>query len=783
MADDKRFYITTPIYYPNGEPHLGHVYTTVCADVAARWHRLLGKDVHFLTGTDEHGIKMVKTAAEQGITPLELATKNADVFRETWKTLGITNNDFIRTSEDRHKLGCQEIVRRMLATGDIYLGHYEGWYDEGQEEFITETEAKNAEFKSAINGKPLVRYKEPGYFFKLTKYVDQVFKAISEDQIEIRPQSRKNEILSKLKGWDQDLSISRASLTWGIPMPNDPTHVLYVWIDALSNYVTALDWPAGDGKLFEKYWPADAHLIGKEILWFHAFYWPAMLLALEQRLPRKLFAHGWWTSDGKKMSKTLGNFVDLAKLAEYSTKYSNDAVRFYMLRAAPFGNDLDFSASELKTSYLELGNVLGNLLNRTLNMIAKYRDGVVPQLGEAGPEDDAVKAAIAALPTKLTAAYEDFVLQDCVTLPLEVARGCEHLHRSDASVHARERSDEGGTARHCPQPDRERDARRARRPAAGVAGEGKSGVRTAERFNRRQNVRATHRRFRARPQARHGGGLVSEDRGREGLKHSLSSRGALATKDLLAASSCNRQHEQLAVAKRSFVATAPLDDNASPRRRRSPALHALQRPISEADGRRRAARLLDHRGELAAVVRAVVDDVQDHVPQRQRVGRALRVVIRDRVSHLLGRHAADEIDQRRMHERPALFNGHAGRELDRVFDLRRTLATETTEPHPLGGHAVDEQLVNRADADAELFVIVLIAHGARAEKRLLITPTEVFTHLAKVQVENVIHHWLWKTCAALASWSLSVSPMSLACGNGQCTRPVVITTRRTKSQR
>ena len=419
---DKRFYITTPIYYPNGEPHLGHVYTTTCADVAARWHRLLGEDVRFLTGTDEHGIKMVKTAYEQEVTPLELATKNATVFRETWREFGITNDDFIRTSSERHKLGCQEIVRRMLATGDIYLGHYEGWYDEGQEAFITETEAKAAEYKSAISGRPLVRYKEPGYFFKLTKYVDQVINAIAQDQVEIRPQSRKNEILSKLKGWDQDLSISRASLTWGIPMPNDPSHVLYVWIDALSNYVTALDWPVGDGKLFEKYWPADAHLIGKEILWFHAFYWPAMLIALGEPLPRKLFAHGWWTSDGKKMSKTLGNFVDLEKLRTLSAIYGNDALRFYFLRAAPFGNDLDFSEPELKTAYLELGNVLGNLLNRTLNMIAKYRDGIVPDVSEAGPEDEAVKAAIAGLPTKLATAYDDFVLQDCVTLPLEVAR-------------------------------------------------------------------------------------------------------------------------------------------------------------------------------------------------------------------------------------------------------------------------------------------------------------------------------------------------------------------------
>ena len=419
---DKRFYITTPIYYPNGEPHLGHLYTTICADVAARWHRLLGEKVHFLTGTDEHGIKMVKTAADLKITPLELATKNATIFEETWAEFGITNDDFIRTSDDRHKRNTQEIVRKMLATGDIYLGDYEGWYDEGQEEFIAENSAKEAEYKSVISGKPLVRYKESTYFFKLTKYVDQVYKIIESDQIEIRPQSRKNEILSKLRGWDQDLSISRSSLEWGIPMPNDPKHVLYVWIDALSNYVTALGWPADDAKLFNEFWPANAHLIGKEILWFHAFYWPAMLLALGQPLPKKLFAHGWWTSDGKKMSKTLGNFVDLEKLRAYARVYGQDSLRFYMLRAAPFGNDLDFNAGELKTSYLELGNVLGNLLNRTLNMIHKYRGGVVPAVNAKGPEDDAVERAIADLPAKLRTAYDTFALQECSMLPLEVAR-------------------------------------------------------------------------------------------------------------------------------------------------------------------------------------------------------------------------------------------------------------------------------------------------------------------------------------------------------------------------
>lgn len=416
-----RFYITTPIYYPNGEPHVGHYYTTLCADILARYHRLLGKDVFFLTGTDEHGIKMVKTAADLKTTPEALANANAQVFIDAFADFGITHSDFIRTTQPRHKLAVQEIVRRLQANGDIYLGSYEGWYDEGQEEFITETEAKDAEYKSRISGKPFVRYSEPTYFFRLTQYVEPVYKAIESDQIRITPASRKNEILSKLKGWDQDLSISRASLTWGIQMPDDPAHVLYVWIDALSNYITALGWP--DGDRYKTYWPADLHLIGKEILWFHAFYWPAMLLSLGVPLPKQLFAHGWWVVEGKKMSKSMGNFVDLAKLRELHAKYGLDSVRYYLVRAGPFGGDLDFLQVELDRAYGELGNIVGNLLNRLINMTRKYRDGVVPEIGTT---DDAVDgplvAKTASLAADLAGAYERIELQQCALIPVELAR-------------------------------------------------------------------------------------------------------------------------------------------------------------------------------------------------------------------------------------------------------------------------------------------------------------------------------------------------------------------------
>lgn len=437
---NKRFYITTPIYYPNGEPHLGHIYCTLCADTVARWHRLIGDDTYFLTGTDEHGIKMVKTAAAEGVSPQELADRNATIFKDAFKQLHVTNDDFIRTSEPRHKSAVQEIVRKMVASGDIYLGSYEGWYDEGQEEFVTETEAKANEFKSAISGRPLVRYKEPTYFFKLAKYVPQVFAAIESGQLRVSPEIRRNEVLSKLKGWDADLSISRSSLKWGIPIPNDPDHVLYVWIDALSNYVTALGYPDGsdgatvrrsdegkreipDQSLFTRFWPVDVHLIGKEILWFHAVYWPAMLISLGLPLPKEIFAHGWWTAEGKKMSKSMGNFIDLSRVMTLANTYSLDALRFYLLRVAPFGSDMDFNETDFGKSFNELANVLGNCLNRTLKMIGKYRSGVIGPVSHTPTElDQSLMAAIDRLPGQLQQAYAKLELQQAVLLPIELAR-------------------------------------------------------------------------------------------------------------------------------------------------------------------------------------------------------------------------------------------------------------------------------------------------------------------------------------------------------------------------
>jgi methionyl-tRNA synthetase len=416
------FYITTPIYYPNADPHLGHVYTTIAADALARFHRLRGDDTWFLTGTDEHGIKMVTSAAAENVEPTVLSERVAAVFRNLWKELDITNDDFIRTTEPRHKAGVGVIVQKLVANGDIYLGTYEGWYDEGQEEFVTETDAKANEYKSAISKRPLTRYKEPTYFFRLTKYVPQVLAYIESHPDFIQPESRRNEILSKLRGDVNDLSVSRATLKWGIPMPHDPAHTIYVWIDALSNYITALGYGSDDDAKMKRYWPASAHLIGKDILWFHSVYWPAMLLALGLEPPKAVVAHGWFTTDGLKQSKSLKNFIDLTKLREKITVYGQDALRYFLLRATTFGADPDWSDEDFAKTYKELKNVVGNCLNRLLVMLGKYRAGIIPAVGPLEDIDHSLMAATSRLAGLLETAYAGFELHHCATLPIELAR-------------------------------------------------------------------------------------------------------------------------------------------------------------------------------------------------------------------------------------------------------------------------------------------------------------------------------------------------------------------------
>jgi methionyl-tRNA synthetase len=411
-----RFYVTTPIYYVNDRPHVGHSYTTIAADVLARLARAQGRRVHFLTGTDEHGIKIVKAAAEQGTSPRELADEVVVHFEDLWKRLNITHDDFIRTSSVRHEKRVQELIRRLVARDEIYLGSYEGWYDEGQEEFVTESTARDHDYKGAISGKALVRYSEPTYFFRLSRWIPKLVEHIQANVGFISPEARRNEVLSKLAMGVEDLSISRplAKLGgWGIPMPNDPSHSVYVWIDALSNYYTALGCPqvgdAFDGR-FADFWPADLQLIGKDILWFHAVYWPCMLMALELPLPRCVFAHGWWTSEGRKMSKSLGNFISAETIDEICREYSADVYRWFLLRAVPFGSDGDFSREMLQVRYnAELANGIGNLLSRTVNMIERYFDNQAPPpLDRDDPEAAPVRRAAQAL-----AGQADVLLEGC----------------------------------------------------------------------------------------------------------------------------------------------------------------------------------------------------------------------------------------------------------------------------------------------------------------------------------------------------------------------------------
>ena len=376
------FYVTTPIYYVNDLPHIGHAYTTIAADVLARYHRAMGRDVHFLTGTDENASKVAAAAAERGIHPQQHCDEVVVHFKDLWQALNISHDDFIRTTEPRHTKRVQQLIRTLLDGGQIYLGKYEGWYDPGQEQFVTEFAARAGDYKSAISGRPLERYSEPSYFFKLSEWTDRLVAHIEAHPEFIQPESRRNEVVSKVAAGVDDLSISRCTLEWGVEMPNDAEHRVYVWIDALSNYITALGHPAiGDDHddVRWRYWPADVHLIGKDILWFHTVYWPCMLMALGIALPKSVFAHGWWTSEGKKMSKSLGNFISREVIAEICQEYSRDVFRYFLLREVPFGADGDFSREALRTRYNnELANDLGNLLSRTVNMICRYFDGVIP---------------------------------------------------------------------------------------------------------------------------------------------------------------------------------------------------------------------------------------------------------------------------------------------------------------------------------------------------------------------------------------------------------------------
>jgi methionyl-tRNA synthetase len=383
----RTFYVTTPIYYVNDVPHIGHAYTTLAADVLARYRRLMGDRVFFLTGTDEHGQKVEKAANSAGETPLELADRVMKRFESLWTKLGIDYTDFIRTTQERHKAGVSHIFSQLMDQGDIYLGEYEDWYCTPCETFWTETQL--IEGKCPDCNRPVDKLKEESYFFRMSAYQERLMAHIEANPDFIQPKSKRNEILAFVKEGLRDLSVSRTTFNWGIPVPGNERHVIYVWFDALSNYITALGYPDQSGD-FKDFWPVDVHLIGKDILRFHAVYWPTFLMAAGLPLPKKVFAHGWWTVEGQKMSKSLQNVVEPNMLID---KYGVDAVRYFLLREVPFGLDGDFSHSALVNRInSDLANDLGNLLNRTTAMINKYFGGVLPACGELNGTDSAYKA-------------------------------------------------------------------------------------------------------------------------------------------------------------------------------------------------------------------------------------------------------------------------------------------------------------------------------------------------------------------------------------------------------
>ncbi len=402
------FYVTTPIYYVNDVPHIGTAYTTLAADVTARYQRLRGREVFFLTGTDEHGQKVAQAAAEKNESPQNWADNMVRHFVDTWKLLEISNDDFIRTTQNRHTKVAQLFIEKLRESGDVYLDSYEGWYCVHDESFLLSSQLVEGACPECR--RPVEWVKEENYFFRLSKYADAVLNHIEENPEFVQPESRRNEVISFIKSGLSDQSISRTSFTWGIPLPFNERHVMYVWFDALLNYVSAIDY-GSDSDRFERTWPADWHLVGKEILRFHAVIWPAMLMAAGLPLPRHVYAHGWLTVEGQKMSKSLGNVVRPAEIVE---EYGVDAYRYYFMREFSFGVDGNFSRRTILKRYnAELANDLGNLESRVLTMVHKYRDGVVPEPGDSpGAEENALaerSAAVAeSLETKLTAlAFND----------------------------------------------------------------------------------------------------------------------------------------------------------------------------------------------------------------------------------------------------------------------------------------------------------------------------------------------------------------------------------------
>jgi len=401
---DSTYYVTSPIYYVNDAPHIGHAYTSLACDVLARFNRLDGKRVMFLTGTDEHGQKVEKAAQAAGLDPRSFVDRVSQNFRDLCRTMNFSNDDFIRTTEERHVRSVQAIWTRLMERGEIYLGNYGGWYAVSDEAFYGEDELTIRDGKRyGPSGKEVEWVEEPSYFFRLSAWRDRLLAYYEAHPDFLAPETRRNEVLSFVRGELRDLSVSRTTFKWGIPVPNDPAHVMYVWIDALINYITATGFPDESSDSYKAFWPADLHMVGKDILRFHAVYWPAFLLAAELPVPHRVFAHGWWTNEGQKISKSLGNVIVPSELV---ARYGLDPVRYFLLREVPFGQDGDFShAAMVRRMNTDLANDLGNLAQRSLSMIQKNCAAAVPTPGPLSEADEKLLGDAAALLPMLRQAF------------------------------------------------------------------------------------------------------------------------------------------------------------------------------------------------------------------------------------------------------------------------------------------------------------------------------------------------------------------------------------------